>query len=216
MLCALITGCAGNRSGGSEVDGSATVEVAVVAEVNLARTDPKQYATFIREWRQYYDGKLRKTPGRNAVRTTEGVSALDEAIAFLESAQPVQPVIRSKGMSEGARDHVDDSGPAGDIGHRGSDDSSVGDRVNRYGTWQRRVGENISYGGKDARELVMRLIIDDDVADRAHRTNVFAPDFRYIGVAFGYHATYGTMCVMTLAAGYVEEGNLIPQEHPDH
>lgn len=213
---AIMAGCVASRPGGSDTDGTDTIEEAVVREVNLARTDPRLYAKFTRQWRPYYDGNLRKAPGHNPVRTTEGVAAIDEAILYLESVAPVQPLIRSEGMSEGARDHVDNTGPAGDIGHTGSDGSVVGDRVNRYGTWHRRVGENISYGGDDAREFVMRLIIDDGVANRGHRTNVFAPDFRYIGVAFGYHATYKTMCVMTLAAEYVEAGNLIPQAYPDH
>ncbi|MCZ6766053.1 MAG: CAP domain-containing protein [bacterium] len=213
---AMMAGCAGSRSGGSDIDGTVTIEEAVVHEVNLARTNPRLYAKFTRQWRQYYDGNLRKAPGHNPVRTIEGVAALDEAILYLESVDPVQPLIWSEGMSEGARDHVDNTGPAGDIGHSGSNGSAVGERVNRYGRWQHRVGENISYGGNDAREFVMRLIIDDGIADRGHRTNIFAPDFRYVGVAFGYHATYKTMCVMTLATEYVEAGNLIPQAYPDH
>lgn len=179
-------------------------ERAVVAELNLARTQPKKYAEFIEQWTDYYDGKLRKLPDRVPVRTKEGVKALREAVSFLNRQTPVHALEPRRGLAHGARDHVADMGPSGATGHKGYDESDVGERVNRYGRWQRKVAENIAYGSESPREVVMDLIIDDGVKSRGHRKNIFDPDFRVVGVAMGHHAIFGTMCVITLAADYLE------------
>ena len=107
-------------------------------------------------------------------------------------------------MSDGARDHVKDQARSGATGHKGSDGSAVGARVNRYGKWKHTVAENIAYGGSSGREIVIRLIVDDGVPDRGHRKNIFNPRFRMVGVACGTHKKYGTMCVTTFAADYFE------------
>jgi uncharacterized protein YkwD len=192
-----------------EVDNTdylSSLEEEIVKEHNLARTHPDKYAAFLEEWKPYYDGNVLKRPGEPHIITQEGVSAVEEAIRFLREVEPVPTLSPSRGMSLGAQDLVDDAGPRGAVGHTGRDGSQVTDRVNRYGTWQGQVGENISYGGDDAREIVMRLIIDDGVPDRGHRENIFNPNFRVIGVACGSHESqYETMCVITLAADYIED-----------
>ena len=181
------------------------LEHAVVYEINKARTAPKDYSSFLEQDKKYYDKKLLRLPGETPILTKEGVGAVVEAIRFLRSIKPLPPFYPSKGMSSGARDHVTDQGSSGSTQHRGSDGSQPWDRVNRYGTWEKRIAENIAYGSDKARSIVMSLIIDDGVSSRGHRKNIFNPDFRVIGVACGHHATYRTVCVITFAGGYKEK-----------
>jgi uncharacterized protein YkwD len=176
----------------------------VVSEINKARTAPKNYASFLEPYKKYYAKKLFRLPGQTPIVTHEGVGAMVEAIRFLRSVKPLSPLNASKGMSWGARDHVTDQGPSGSTQHKGRDGSQAWDRVNRYGTWEKNIAENIAYGGDKAQTIVMFLIVDDGVSNRGHRKNIFDPDFRVIGVACGHHATYRTVCVITFAGGYKE------------
>jgi len=180
------------------------LEHSVIHEINMARTAPKDYASLLERYKKYYDKKLLKLPGETPILTKEGAKAVVEAVRYLRSVKPVLPLNASKGMSLGARDHVTDQGSSGSAQHKGSDGSQVWDRVNRYGTWERSIAENIACGSDKARNIVAFLIVDDGVSNRSHRKDIFNPDFRVIGVAFGRHATYRTICVITFAGGYKE------------
>jgi len=174
----------------------------VVEEMNLARTEPGRYAQFLEERRRYYRGRRFERPGEVAIITNEGVSAVDEAIEFLRRVKPVGALRPSRGMSRAAADHVRDQGPSGSTGHQGNDGSRMSHRVKRYGRWSGKLGENVSYGRSDARDVVVQLIVDDGIRSRGHRRNMFDPEFRVLGVGCGQHAGYRTMCVMTFASGY--------------
>jgi uncharacterized protein YkwD len=190
-------------SGGTEF--LSPLEDAVVYEINKARTAPKDYSSILEQYKSYYDKKLLKLPGEIPILTKEGAGAVVEAIRFLRSTKSISPLTPSKGMSSGAKDHAMDQGSSGATQHKGSDGSHPWDRVNRYGTWENSIAENIAYGSDKARTIVMFLIVDDGVSSRGHRKNIFNPDFRVIGVACGRHATYGIVCVITFAGGYKEK-----------
>lgn len=165
----------------------------VLAEVNLARTQPAIYAQLLAE---------RVATGRN--RASAG--ATREAVNFLRKAQPLAPLAWSEGISSAALAHVLDTGPRGRVGHSNTRGESPWKRMTRFGQWTGSAAENISYGMRDARGIVVQLIIDEGVPGRGHRRNLFGPNFRVVGVATGSHARYGTMCVMDFASGFVEAG----------
>ena len=151
----LVTGLIHSINAG-EPDYLSPLEKAIVREINLARTNPKSYASFLEEWKRYYDRKLLKIPGETIIMTKEGVTALNEAIGLTHSMNPVPRLNPSRGMSRGARDHVKDQGSSGSSQHKGSDGSQPWDRVNRYGTWEKSIGENIAYGSDKARNIVIK------------------------------------------------------------
>jgi len=204
LLLSAVHGCAESRKF-KEASPLSFLEKEIVRELNMARTDPKGYASLLEKWKPYYDRTLLKLPGEIPIKIKEGWMAAEEAIRFLRSTQPIPQLTLSQGMSLGARDHVKDQGSSGSSQHKGHDGSQPWDRVNRYGTWQKIIGENISFGHNKARNVVMTLIIDDGVPNRRHRKNVFDPNFRVMGVACGPHSTYRTICVITFAGGYQEK-----------
>ncbi len=183
-------------------------EPSVLKALNQVRADPARYAAVLRQQRPYYRGKDLDLPGRPELITHEGVRALDEAIAELQSMHTgLAPVVLSKGLSHAAADHVLDTGRRGITGHNGADGSTFTQRIGRYGTWvgqsgSGEIGEDIAYGARDAREVIANLLVDDGVPDRGHRKSLLNPRWRYVGIACGLHSVYGTMCVLDFASNY--------------
>ena len=167
---------------------------AVIRELNLARENPKLYATFAAESRPFH--------------MIEQGRAVDEAVRFLNKARPLPPLTLSPGMCRAAADHCVEQ-VAGQLGHDGNDHSSPGQRISRYGSWSLSWGENISYSQKTARGVVLALLIDDGVRSRGHRKNIFNPKFNYAGAASGPHARYRTVCTIDFAGGYAESADAL-------
>ncbi|PYJ10098.1 MAG: CAP domain-containing protein [Verrucomicrobia bacterium] len=191
--------------GEPQSDAGNTSSRAVVREMNLARQNPALYATFVQEVRDRMSGNVMVLPGQTKIRTKEGTRAVDEAIRFLRSAQPLAPLTLSPGMSRAAADHCADQADGG-FGHAGRDSSHANGRMARYGTFGGSWGENISYGKATARDVVLALIIDDGLSGRKHRQNIFNANFSFAGAAFGRHARFRTVCSMDFAGSYVERG----------
>jgi uncharacterized protein YkwD len=183
--------------------GATAFERAVVHEMSEARTRPKAYAKHLRELRNGFEGTLWRRPGRVPLRTEEGVAALDEAIAFLEAARPLGPLRFNEGLALAARQHARDLGPRGALEHVGSDGSRLSDRLNRLGTWQGLIAENIGTLEEDPREVVIQLLVDDGVASRGHRHNLFNPDLHQAGAGSAPHRDYRVVTVIDYADGFV-------------
>ncbi|HEY3027059.1 MAG TPA: CAP domain-containing protein [Pyrinomonadaceae bacterium] len=183
-----------------------SLEVEVIQEINLARAHPEKYAAYLQDYKKYYNGKICSSPNRaRPVMTLEGVAAIDEAIRFLQSNNPLGRLEPSKGLSLGAKDHVLDLARKGTSGHRGSDGSLPTDRVSRYGTWESTMGEAILFEVSTPREMVMQLIIDDGVRDRGHRKDVFEPSFQVAGVSIVSQSSFGSFCVIDFADGFTDK-----------
>jgi uncharacterized protein YkwD len=178
------------------------LEKDVIYEINLFRSNPAQYAElYIAPLKKYYDGKILHYPGDKSIRTAEGVRALNECVQELRKSS-FKPILNpDKTLSKAARDHQRDQQKSGRTGHKGSDQSDLRQRIERYGEWESRIGENIAYGNTSARQIVVFLLIDDGVRDRGHRATLLNPHFKVVGVACGSHPVYETMCVIDFAGG---------------
>jgi uncharacterized protein YkwD len=202
-------GAATNRLSASKKSDSAggmgKLEQDVLVELNLARQKPQEFAKYVEEYRRRFkDDNTYEVSSRVGMITKEGAKAVDEAIAFLKKVKPVGALDMSVGLSLAARDHVDDLGPKGKVGHDGTDGSDPVARVKRYGESETMTGENISFGFDDARMIVIQLIVDDGVPSRGHRTNIFQQKYKVVGISCGKHKTFRCMCVMDFAGGFKE------------
>lgn len=187
-----------------------SIEAQVLERINHARQNPRAYADELRDYRRYFEGDVVFAPGDpDGVYTREGISAVDEAIDFLERQAPLPPLGHGDLLALAAQDHAEDQGDVGATGHRSRDGAGPGERVKRRGG-DVYVGESISYGMADADAVVRQLIVDDGVPGRGHRALLFQNDFRFAGVGCGTHRRYGHLCVVDLAATS-DGGPALPQ-----
>jgi uncharacterized protein YkwD len=183
------------------------LEQDIIDEMNLARMEPQKYAAFVEEFKKYYKGNQLTLPGRQkALVMADGLAAVDEAINFLRAAQPLPAMAVNRGMCLAAKDHANDLALKGVTGHKGSDGSSPNARLERYGSWEGVVGENIVYDVNTAREIVIGLIIDDGTPNRGHRRNIFDPNHRVTGVSITDSPANGARCVLDYAGGFQDKG----------
>jgi uncharacterized protein YkwD len=180
------------------------LELAVLQEMNAARTGPQAYAAHLQRHRALFEGKRYRPPGATYfVRTQEGTAAVDEAIVFLKRQCPLPPLAWSEGLARSAAELAREQAQSGETGH-GRGKLGMEGRVGRQVKWTGSIGENIAYGPNEGRDVVLQLIVDDGVPGRGHRTHIFSPDFRLAGVACGPHQKLRTVCVIDFAGG-VEE-----------
>jgi uncharacterized protein YkwD len=181
-----------------------TLEQEVLKEINLARTRPTEYASFLEQLRPRFAGKEYTRPGKPALMTEEGAPALEEAIKFLRAAKPISEVALSRGMCASARSLVEDQSVTGATGHKGANGGFCEQRTQPFGAWTDPIGENLNYSDDTARERVITLLIDDGVANRGHRQRIFDSNYKVAGVACGGHKI-GGMCVITFAGGFTDK-----------
>lgn len=178
------------------------LEAAVLDEMNAMRANPPAYAAKLARLRPYYDGTMLRVPGEPAVLTAEGVDALDEAIAILRRTGRRPALAWSAGLAQAARDHADDLGRHGHVGHAGSDGSTPDRRASRHGKWHAIVAENITFGSMTAEDVVIDLLVDDGVSDRGHRDVLLDRTLHVAGVACGPHPGYRRTCVIDYAGSF--------------
>ncbi|CAD8171141.1 unnamed protein product [Paramecium pentaurelia] len=174
--------------------------------LNQVRQNPTLPIPKLQELMKLFKGSVLHKPGEIPLQTNEGTKVIQELIAFLQKQQPLQPLTYDKGLEQACIDHVNDTGPKGVCGHTGTDGSSLSDRIERYGEWNGKIGENISYGQKNGQDVIIQLLIDDGVGTRGHRKNCFSPDFFLVGIAAGDHKQYQTQCVFDFAGEFTPKG----------
>ena len=178
------------------------LEREVILELNKVRSNPKRYAEmYIEELLTAFSGKLYTFPGQEPIKSQEGIQPLMECIQVLTNTAPLPILNPAEGLTKASRMLVNDQ-QFGGIGHITRNGSTPQKRIEKYGDWDICSAEDITYGNSEARQIVIALLIDDGVPDRAHRKNVLNPCSHFAGVASGKHPSYKTMCVIDYAGNY--------------
>jgi hypothetical protein len=192
------------NTGVKDVSFLTDMEREIIVYLNDVRTSPEKYADHLKD--------LKERPGWPARPESETPSAgskvptgMDETVLSLQDREPPLPFKVSKGLSLAARNLVQDLGPKGLRGHEGSDRSSPFERMNKYGQWEGKTVEILTYGYKDADALVTGMLADRSPTGREDRNSLFDKDYLIAGVSCATHKTYRTMCAIVFAQRYSEK-----------
>lgn len=179
------------------------LEKQVILELNKVRSNPKQYAEeYMKDLRASFEGRVFFYPGQIPVKTQEGISPLNECIQVLLKTAPMPILNPAEGLAQASAELASDQQKHGGIGHIAKNGSTPQKRIEKYGEWDICSAEDITYGSFEARQIVIFLLIDDGVPDRAHRKNILNPCFKFAGAAYGTHPSYQSMCVIDYAGEY--------------
>ena len=175
--------------------------IEIINEQNRVRTDPKTYIDKLERAKSFFKDKIFRHPAEIPIETYEGVKGVENAIEFLKNQEPLEPLKMSRELSQAAKDHAMDIGSKGLSSHEGSDGSGISDRVEKYIEWDGAIAENLDFCYKFAENIVMNLIIDDGSKMKHQRSNLFNPEFAFVGVGCDKHKTFKTCTVINYAKG---------------
>jgi uncharacterized protein YkwD len=178
--------------------------------INQFRVNPKQLAQHLEQLKQYLDipTNILSEPNKVQIQMVEGIDAFNDAISFLKSIKPLEPLIWDENLAKSAKEHVDDIGPKGLLQYQSSDGTEPEERICKYGTFIDNLGENIDFGPNDEMGVIVSLTLDDGEENRPHRENLFKTDYKKIGIACGVHQSEYQMCVMDFAYDFIpKDGN---------
>lgn len=204
IIVALLSACAGSAFAAqpaveptacAQAQPASPLDAAVLAEINRARTSPRDYAETLRDVFAAMDAVGTYTRGGRRVATVEGRAAVDEALVFLAGIDPVPPLRMAGCLNLAAARHAKAKGSTGGEGHYGATGRSPSERASSLTRGPVACSENIAYGFTDIAAMVSALIVDDAVPGRGHRQNIFDPRMKSFGAGHAPHLLRKTIDV---------------------
>jgi hypothetical protein len=161
---------------------TADLEPEILSEINRVRTTPQDYAQWLEQQRQYYDGIWLRLPGEKPVRTNRGRQALEEAIAVLKQQKPLPPLENSSQTAAAATSELENFAHSSNI-------------------------QYFSYGKKTASGIVMDLVVDELFPDRRRRQNLLSSKAEDTGVVCKPDPRYAKVCAIAYSDSQIDSSN---------
>lgn len=157
--------------------GLTAMDKEMIKEINFVRQYPSVYADIISK---HLAEEAKLYGGLSKAKYNASIELINE----LKTIKPAQLLYHKKCVYEAALKHGEDCKKRGFTAHTGSDGSSPFDRIAEACN-NLKGNENIVGGKKDARTLVIQLLIDDGISSRGHRYNILDPSWKFVG-CYGY------------------------------
>jgi uncharacterized protein YkwD len=180
------------------------LEQAVLDEINTARKNPQKYIKYLEDYKKSFKGKTVYLSKDLLIETVEGTASIDEAIGYLKNLPALGYYDFSVGLNKAAARQLKDLIADSSIGHIGKDGSDLPARIRKFGAVSGKYAENIAYYAPTPRDVVLAMIIDDGIKNRSHRKNIFSPNFKIVGIAFGKSKSSPGLCVVNFAERFYE------------
>jgi hypothetical protein len=174
-----------------------TLSAEATHRLDQARTDPEAAAKWLRAYLPKVMGETLRLPDHSSALLPGGREALWGLLKRLEHAKPLPGLRHSVGLTDRARDLVDELGPPGRL--PGSPGWYAARKLETYGrsSAPTDVQERVLLAVGDGGLLALRMLLE-------HADLVLAPEQTAIGAWCGVHKTRGQVCVVDVGAGFLE------------
>jgi hypothetical protein len=136
--------------------------------INRIRMEPGKFRKTIQQQLKMFDSAgtlLRDKEKGKVIFPKEGITSWKQANTLLKKQRKMGKLAWSDGLALAADDYC-------------KGNSSLKERVERYGVVEGEVGESVGMGEGDGEDFVVKLYIDDGVENRENRKNLVQEKFR--------------------------------------
>jgi hypothetical protein len=165
----------------------------IIEEVNILRSDPKKYSDKLERYKTYFTDDIIQIPEMDVqVSTQEGVVPYTETIEYLKKQEPVEQLKASRALCEIAQEILDKvvDSETGEI-----EESEVEKIIDSHGNFSGKFTRAMDFGGFTSEQIVINFIVCDGDPERTQRDPLLGKGLTKVGVAFGKHNIYSTVCV---------------------
>ena len=172
----------------------------IIEEINKLRENPSLYAKKVEEYSTYFNDKIFKLPSLNIkIQTQEGAAPYIETVEYLKTKEKINTLIPSKALCEIAQEIADNlvDSETGEI-----DEELHEQIIDKHGSFSGKFTRAMDFGGFTSEQVVINFLVCDGDVDRTQREPLLGEGLKKIGVAFGKHNIYRTICVLVTCSEF--------------
>ena len=179
----------------------------VIEYFNMVRSEPKKFASIIREYKQYFKGKVLRVPkSKVGIMTKEGADAFEEAAQFLDSVKPIGTCQYNVGLTHVAKEVVEAAEKTDDP--NSLDELDMDAIFEKYGRFTGAFSRAMDFGSKDSTMVIINLVVSDGDKSRGQREGIFNSELKEIGVWTGKEKSYGQCTSIATATKFITKSSV--------
>jgi uncharacterized protein YkwD len=174
----------------------------IVMYMNLIRLDgEKFYHTFLEDYINNYNAKVRKYRNYNELRITRNNSYYTSLLKHLRGVKNLQMFYPDDKLTSLSRSHAQDLNRNNLDTHESSNGDRFSKRLSRYFP-NKAMSENIDFGYSNSLDIVCHLLLDCGVPSLGHRFNLLDQKYKLntVGVSIQPHPSYTWCAVIDFVA----------------
>jgi len=174
----------------------------IVMYINLIRIDgEKFYYTFLEDYINNYNAKVRKYRNYNELRITKNNSYYTSLLKHLRGVKNLQMFYPDDKLTSLSRNHAQDLNRNNLDTHESSNGDKFSKRLSRYFP-NKAMSENIDFGYSNSLDIVCHLLLDCGVPSLGHRFNLLDQKYKLntVGVSIQPHPSYTWCAVIDFVA----------------
>jgi len=174
----------------------------IVMYINLVRIDgEKFYYTFLEDYINNYNAKVRKYRNYNELRITRSNPYYTSLLKHLRGVKNLQMFYPDDKLTALSRSHAQDLNRNNLDTHESSNGDKFSKRLSKYFP-NKAMSENIDFGFSNSLDIVCHLLLDCGVPSLGHRFNLLDQKYKLntVGVSIQPHPSYTWCAVIDFVA----------------